>query len=251
MIEPGPPDPVPPSASDVAWRAICLAAHIMRGQLEKSLAEDGPDASDVPEYAETLHRFIAEARLTEWFSPVEAAAAGIPVGRWTQQQTINAIWRFEAAAVLLWSLSRLELPPYDTTIQPEALSRVVPLLAPPQHVARFVDTAQLRERVEILDAAELAMDWHWRARTHGLATGYIGSSHDADFDAYARRAALRLGEQGAFEPIDEDFPVFGTAYRDATEDEYHHLTSIASERHYAFNWLCNCSPGWDNISTDT
>ncbi len=55
------------------------------------------------------------------------------------------------------------------------------------------------------------------------------------------------------QPIGDDFPVFGKPYREASVEEYDTLTSIATERHRALNWLCGRAPGnrWDRTPTDT
>ena len=48
-----------------------------------------------------------------------------------------------------------------------------------------------------------------------------------------------------------DFPAFGKAYRNLSEDEYEQATSIAMERHLALNWLCGYDSDWDETPTDT
>jgi hypothetical protein len=51
----------------------------------------------------------------------------------------------------------------------------------------------------------------------------------------------------------DDFLAFGKAYRDLTKAEYLKATSIAMERHRAFNWLCGLAPGnrWSETPTET
>ena len=70
---------------------------------------------------------------------------------------------------------------------------------------------------------------------------------------------LRLTSQKAADegfiprPIDGDFPALGKAYRDLSPTEFSIATSIAVERHRAFNWLCGYAPGnrWTETPTDT
>jgi hypothetical protein len=73
-----------------------------------------------------------------------------------------------------------------------------------------------------------------------------------DLEAIVRDAATHAYEQGDIgEPIGADFPLFGKAYREMTDDEYSRATSIAMERHFALNWLCGYSDDWDETPTDT
>jgi hypothetical protein len=67
-------------------------------------------------------------------------------------------------------------------------------------------------------------------------------------------ASVKAAEDGAFlAPICDDFPAFGKAYRDLSPDEFSIATSIAMERHRAFNWLSGRAPGnrWTDTPTDT
>ena len=67
-------------------------------------------------------------------------------------------------------------------------------------------------------------------------------------------SATAAQERGDIAQVFEgDFPAFGKPYHRATSDEYSILTSIAMERHRAFNWLCGMAPGnrWHETPTDT
>jgi hypothetical protein len=67
-------------------------------------------------------------------------------------------------------------------------------------------------------------------------------------------ASAKAAEDGAFPAvIGDDFPAFGKPYRDLTREEFLGVTSIALERHRAFNWLCGFAPGnkWSQTPTDT
>ena len=69
-----------------------------------------------------------------------------------------------------------------------------------------------------------------------------------------RMTTEKAAEEGVFvQPIGGDFPVFGKAFCEVSENELSQLTSIAMERHKAFNWLCGYAPGnsWSETPTDT
>jgi hypothetical protein len=176
--------------------------------------------------------------LTELYSSVERGLIDRHPSTWTPQEVVNATWRQESIGVLLWALSEYEeLPPYDSEFA--NVAEVVPVLAPTE---QFVTQAVLRPDDEIERARDVAELWHWRSRTTQLQNApdaYASVREEHDLDAIVRAAATHAYEQGDIaEPIGDDFPAFGKAYRDLTDDEYARATSIAMERHLALNWLC-------------
>ncbi|MDX2197412.1 MAG: DUF4272 domain-containing protein [Phycisphaerae bacterium] len=240
----------PPTATEVARRCLCLAAFIMRGQIEAAIA-DNRDVAEARQFAKRLAGFIDEVDMSEWFSPRESQLMTSALGEWKRQQQINATWRCEALTCLLWSLSKLEIPPYDKLAELDALAETVPLLRPIDEVREFLAWATLRESWEISDARDLAESWHWRARTHALSIGHYGDPPDPKFDEYAQKAAARMAEDHDMNLIDGDYPAFGVAYREVDDDQFSTLMSIAQERHYALNWLCWGAISWDDVETNT
>lgn len=163
---------------------------------------------------------------------------------------VQISWRTESGGVLLWALSYLdELPPYDRQI--EGGGEYVPRGAP---TASFIADAELRDESTIDRARDLAELWHWRARTTQLQQrgDAIELPGGLTLDDIAVKAATHAHECGDIPaPIDGDFPAFGKAYRELTEEEHSEASSIAMERQYALNWLCGYSSDWDEVSTDT
>jgi hypothetical protein len=104
---------------------------------------------------------------------------------------------------------------------------------------------------------ELAELWHWRCRTRKLLeSGEIPTvlQNGMTMDEIIRLCATKAAEAHAFErPIGDDFPAFGKPFRDISVEESTTATSIAQERHRAFNWLCGYAPGnrWNETTTDT
>jgi len=167
---------------------------------------------------------------------------------------MDAGWRIEGLYVLAWALrARDKLPPYDKQVSVRGLADF-----PPKDLDRFVKSARLRSRAQIEAARDLAEFWHWRSRTRDLAASGkppfdppvegIGS-----YDDIVRQAAKGAGKRGDFRPIEEDFPAFGRAYRDLSDEQWHEIRSITAERHFALNWLCGLAPrnSWEQTPTDS
>jgi hypothetical protein len=105
----------------------------------------------------------------------------------TQQQRINATWRAEALAPLLWSLGLLpELPLPTGLYDVQALRRVLPPLM--FTVAEWLSAAHLRPDSEIRDANEIIYQIHWAVRDarlngrsvpHGYHPGVVQERHYA------------------------------------------------------------------------
>jgi hypothetical protein len=177
-------------------------------------------------------------------------AAGPP--EVTQQALVDASWRVESLVCLLWALGYVsELLPYDQQGDPK-LTNNLPL----ESVEVLIKKATLRPLTLIEKQRDLAELWHWRSRTRQLQE----SGHDSKLprnmtmENVLQLASARAAADGVIPaPIKNDFPAFGKAYRDLTDQEYSQATSIAQERHHAFNWLCGFAPGnrWEETSTDT
>jgi hypothetical protein len=130
---------------EVAARATALFACALRGE---SLASGNPlDPRDI------LARL---PRALEAMSPKEDAffAAEVP----SQQEIVDQTWRYEALAVLVWSLGVLDDLPVPVEIcNVSALAKT--MLALDQ--TRFATGASLRPTAAILGALDLHFRMHW------------------------------------------------------------------------------------------
>jgi hypothetical protein len=171
----------------------------------------------------------------------------------TMRQRINASWMAESIMCLLWALGHKEhIPAYDEQydLQSDKTSSADLLRDTNQR-------AVLRPQAEIERQRDLAELWHWRCRTHMLLTTRKIPNALPDgttMETIIRMTTEKAAEEGIFaKPIGGDFPVFGKAFREISEDELSQLTSIAMERHKALNWLCGFAPGnrWSKTPTDT
>ena len=170
----------------------------------------------------------------------------------TQQAHVDVSWSVESIICLLWALGYLlEFPRYDEQVDPDLINK---LPAEPPEI--LMKTAVLKQHELIERQRDVAELWHWRSRTRQLQEkGHkFVLPGNWTIEEIIRTAATRAAENGIIPaPIGDDFPAFGKAYRDLTHQEYSQATSIAMERHRAFNWLCGFAPDnrWEETPTDT
>lgn len=197
-------------------------------------------------------------KLSTSLSPKEREYSLASAVTLTEQQQIDGSWRIESLQVLGWSLGNLDcLPAYDTQCSVEFLKRY-----PAGRHQDFISAARLRPDPEISQAREIAELWHWRSRTRQLQEQGVPLPDLCDesgerlqsLDDVVREAAKFAAERGDLPRLIEgDFPVFGKAYRDISDEEWSIVQSITMERHFTLNWLCGYSPDmmWDDTPTDT
>jgi Domain of unknown function (DUF4272) len=174
-------------------------------------------------------------------SELRAALARLPSNQ-GDPEVIDAIWRGEALGTLLWALTLVELPAYDTPFDYDAL------------VAERIDNPRLRSEDEIEHARDAARLWHWRARTTMLeAEGSVALPERwQSFDQLIAATAMHGFESGLLPaPLRGDFRAFDTVYRRLTSTQHAVTHSIALERHHALNWLCGLGSTWEDVPTDT
>ncbi len=160
------------SADEVAARAIALFACAVR-------AESLTSGKEIP--VDELEKRLPLAFAS--LSPKERAFlfASTP----NQQDVVNHLWRYEALAVLAWSLGWLpELPLPSRICDVPALAKAM-LERGNQD---FVDSSALRPTAEILDALDMHFRFHWAttdARVKkgpppaGLEPGVVAERHHA------------------------------------------------------------------------
>lgn len=250
----------PPTEPEVLRRLACLTI-VVRHALRLPLPE--VTASALGQMAgaardDLRHQLAAkrdllldglrEARLWEAMTPTERTLMETLPLDIEHQAVVNACWRMESAAVLMWALGlRAEFPPFDRMSDPAWLEDA----ATPEP-----SRVHLRPLADLEDMRDLAELWHWRSRTRQLAeSGYQLPSEVpfASLDEVVRTAARQAAETESLPVIDEDFAVRGKAYRDLSTMEWREIASIAMERHFSLNWLCGHAPGnrWDETPTET
>jgi hypothetical protein len=214
---------------------------------------------------EALHRqlpkWIDKLNLAAELEKAEDAFLRTPLGKADKQAAINAEWRTEGLGVLLWSLNRLKLPPYDEMVSPRKSVRAVGLsdeLLPEMHTAKALKlfrTAQLRPASEIDRLATQVTLVNWRVRTYRLSDADAKAAEidpNWHFAAYLRKhpsfkAAWLQGlrfEKG-------DLAIGKRAIFDADPKDVHNCGSIAVEREIAAYWLRGDDPVYSQVRPDT
>jgi hypothetical protein len=196
---------------------------------------------------------IRSADLWELFEESEREFMQAGVFETTMRQRVNVSWLAESIMCLMWALGlREQIPPYDGETDPRTNK-----FREGQRARDLIADATLRPSTEIDRERDWAELWHWRCRTQMLlATKKIPDAlpNGTTMVEIIRMTAEKAAKEGVFaEPISGDFPAFGKPYREISDEQLSQLTSIAMERHKAFNWLCGYAPEnrWSETPTDT
>jgi len=257
--------PGPPGPADAMRRAIILKCLVVRG-----LATPPPEfiAERMKEWSEKDRKefldafqnqsavLIAQLRKGGLWDLMEVGERDFIEARPTalsKQALVDVGWLAESAVCLLWALGLVsEVPPYDQETKVETLNKI-----PAEPVDVLARKATLRPADTTMKQRDLAELWHWRSRTRQMQEqGKTPPSLPGGMtiEKIIQMAAAKAAENAAFPAlIGDDFPAFGKPYRDLNAEEFSRATSIAMERHRAFNWLCGYAPGnkWAETPTHT
>jgi hypothetical protein len=240
-----------PSKDEVIKRALCIYALVARGEFESTIQDvPHPTVKELhTEKIRDLNKWITSQGLAKFQSKEEKLSFKKPPGSWSKQEIINASWRTESLGILLWALSLIDtVPPYDREFNQEwVLSKVNA-----KELKKFCSLAKLRKREEINRERDKAELWHWRFRTTQIMQEGVKPPAGTTFDDILKQASTYAVKQGSIpSSMENDFSLFGKAYRHLHEKEYQHAGSIARERHFVLNWLSGYSEDWDETPTDT
>ncbi len=238
-------------ARAAAYRALCLATMVSRGKLEDRLRKAQARGNEsIHKEIHRLGEWVEEQDLMLHLSDEEEDLLRRPAGTWTLQQANDACWKSEALGTLLWAMKlQPTLPHYDTPFSWEELEPSLPLLG---DVSLFLGAARLQPEETISQSREVAELWHWRARTTHIVEQGMESPEGFTWEEIIAHAAQAAFEsQDIPQPLSDDFPAFGIGYKNIDQEQYRLATSIATERHFALNWLCFYAIDWDETPTDT
>ena len=224
----------------------------LKTQMKEIVKSDGNSfVKELTDKSNRMKNWLDSTGFFRHFSRHEKFVMGSKPGTWNLRTLTDAVWRIEAMGILLWALNiEKNILPYDATFKIADFTKLIPIMT---NVKDFVGNAKLRDQKEIAEAREIAELWNWRSRTTKVQKEKLMEPPEG----YTFPQIIKLTVEKAFkdrvipEPIENDFPALGKAYRDLDEDEFQLLSSIAEERHFALNWLCGCSKDWDNTPTET
>lgn len=233
--EPGDGDLDPPDAARVARRACCLAAVALRG-LACTWAE-----ADQREMVPELAGWFDQAGLEGEVEPGELELIRTPAGALEGQAVVDAVWRWEGAAVLAASLGRLALPPHDQVVDTQACGQACGVFAPRGRIDELVRSAAFDEGFDRFAYADRAVAVHWRLRQ------YVHAGPAAlDFAKYARGVEWATFDLRGVRLVEGDLAIGERPVFRAAPEEVSRVMSIAAERHIAANWLV----GWGEVYSE-
>jgi hypothetical protein len=243
----------------VAYRALCLGALLKRTEWELAIrnSDERLIFDDVrakmlqkhKRHNEDLLKWLTAEKITAHFSPLELQLLQKPFGTWSERTLISIGWRIEALGIMLWVLNRVDsIPDYDEQFWASDVLTPLDVLSP---TIDFIWLATLRPVNELLQARDCAEQWDWRSRATELERMGVRPPEGVTFSDVIRATAERAHTNGYLPYlIRGDFPAFGKAYVDLTDDEYALTSAIAYERYFALNWVCEISTKWEGIRID-
>ena len=234
--------PAPPSLERVKARTLALLAVANRGFLEHSLAES--DLADAKKLKNAFYSWAQSLELQSELEPLELEILQTEPGKLEQQETINAVWRFEGVAILAWALGLCMLPPYDQLVSTDDLNYIFGFLKPAETVQSLEKSRPktLRE----LEAMKLCiLGLHWRLREFTLRRRPI------EFQQGFKNAWRRDLDISNYQTIDGDLCICGKRIDNASPSEFDMVLSATMERHLAINWLCGQTPLYSKTHTST
>lgn len=177
----------------------------------------------------------------------EVALLRTPVGELDRQKAINAGWRCEGVAVLLWALGKHRLSPfYEQVGDPRALVARVGFMD-----KEFADQA-IRD-IELVDEtiltryAEHILNVNWRLRDIGSR----GSKHYNCCNLFREDLREPIPETAEFALLHDDMIIDGVMAGAADPQKVRAASSIVDERHRAANWLIGDETLYSRITCDT
>jgi hypothetical protein len=238
-----------PTPNAVVGRALVLTVLQMRLTQEATVrVGDLAQQEEARSMAGALAGFGPMFKGKNIISSEETKLFDSTLGNWSDQEAINVDWRGECIGVLGWALGlEPNILPYDQKFHVDPKKYMDALLGLIKN-----NNAGLKSNAEIDKEREIAQMWNWRCRTTRLQKEGHMLPEGVTFDQIISFSASAYYKDGLLAPpLSNDFQIFNKAFGEMTEGEYHHATSIASERHYALNWLCGYAENWDEVPTET
>jgi len=232
-------EPQPPSAEQVARRALVLAAVSAR-----ALVEMGGEPEQVETFRQTLLDWVETLELGPELEQWERDVLDTPAGGFDAQTHVNAMWRVEGLTVLAWALHRYDMPHYDQLTDPQDLHARVGLMD--VDAARdFLATATLRPPAALDYLRTHYLMVHWRLRDYMLRPAPV------DFVEMSKGCWFGTFELTNFTIVDNDMALGELPITACDPDVIGTANSIAMERHLACNWLNDARDLYSNTDTST
>ena len=215
----------PPTAQQVAHRALNLSAVVCRGSIDQGSGD--PQAEKL---LERIRDWLTSLRLVDQQEPWEAEIMRVGLGQLQHWQVAKATWAVEGLAVLSWALGRSKFPRHDQKVNPFATTSSLGFLT--SEADEFISTAKLRGAQELLDARELMYAVHCRLRD------FLRNKDSKDFTTWIEDTwldSLKVDRAGLI--VHGDLGVSGKPITEAAPDVVQTCEWAVCEQHRASIWL--------------
>lgn len=241
IADEGEEEPVPPSASRVAQRALCLTAVSARGLLEMNLLQGNEPAYSHSDVLAWLNGLDIEDEL----EPQERAFLRTNPREASEPDTLDAVWRLEGLGVLAWALGLKPMAPYDQVVDTDSLLDTLGFQPDPGRAEGLLKNPVLKSPNALAKFQEQMFAFHWRLvdfRVNGKEVNY-----------------RKMQEECWFGPLDlswaefagDDLAIQGLPITQVDPDVAGMVSSIAMERHLAANWLMGESEVYSETDVST
>jgi hypothetical protein len=233
-------EPEPPLPIRVAKRALVLVAVANRGFVEHQRTQiERPDEIRI-----AMLQWANAVGIEDEIEPDEWKVLQRPVGSLDVRATINAVWRFEGLAVLLWAMERYQLPAYDQLATPDDLFQATSHFDAPA-AKEIIEAARLRSCDQLKAYQTHALMVHWRLRNYRLHPCPM------DFVAFSKDCWFGKFDLSPFSILENDVAIGGLPIRKANRQIVQACNSSAMERHQAINWLFGYDKIYSQVDTST
>lgn len=168
--EPGDDEAPPPTAMEVAQRALALGALLRRSELERKLADGEVQRPEAARNVQAIKKWLDEKMLLEILSPMEADLLDARTGDWTVDDREFVHTSADALAMLLWALGKTKALSAEEPAPAAALVKSLPILQDPR---QFVDNATIKDHEEISRLSDLWETWAFRVQQEDQARAVL------------------------------------------------------------------------------
>ncbi len=228
----------PPNARRVAERMYAMLAVAYRGVLDVNRTRPNRDA------------YLA--RLGDWFWSLEIGheledherhILDQPLGGIDEDDAYEISQQLEAVSVLAWALGLIELPAHDQFVHAKRLGDVLGLF---REDTRFViDSADLRNELDLRAQGDRIMAAHWRLREYEL------NPNPVDFASMCRDSWFGPIDLSDLPTADKDLALAGLPITQADRNLRERVLIATEHRHRAINWICGHHPVFSQVDIST
>jgi hypothetical protein len=225
-------------AKRVAVRALVLAGIVCRGSIEE---DQGDPEAEL--FRQRVIQWMQRLKLFDEAEPDEAKVLHAPLGALSQQEAADATWRAEGMAVLAWALGVIELPSYDTSVNPTEVAQALGFLNEKRKTV--LRAPRLLPEATINTYAEMLFTLHWRLREFSL------HPQSMDFETFTKSCWFGPLETEGIVFAKGDLAIAGQPIGQAPQETVAIFNCLVRERYRAANWLRGDAAAYSAVDMST